>query len=135
MIRRPPRSTRTALFPYTTLFRSPRLRAPLHRLRRPRRLHRRSCPEGRMPSQLTPQLTVVYWRDIPAQVIAKAGRKTAKVQLTERFEKALDRAAMRAKMTGTAAYLEQLRRGAPAPGGQAHDPKAPTPARRPAQAP
>src|SRR3546814_1390111 len=86
MIRRPPRSTRTALFPYTTLFRSPRLRAPLHRLRRPRRLHRRSCPEGRMPSQLTPQLTVVYWRDIPAQVIAKAGRKTAKVQLTERSE-------------------------------------------------
>ncbi|HEY9539704.1 MAG TPA: virulence factor, partial [Kiloniellaceae bacterium] len=51
------------------------------------------------------QVIVVYWRDIPAQVIAKAGRKTAKVQLSERFEKAIDRAAMRAKLTGTDAYL------------------------------
>lgn len=59
------------------------------------------------------QLTVVYWRDIPAQVIVKAGRKNAKVQLSERFEKAIDRAAMRAKMSGSDAYLEQWRRGAP----------------------
>lgn len=59
------------------------------------------------------QLTVVYWRDIPAQVIVKAGRKNAKVQLSERFEKAIDRAAMRAKMHGSDAYLEQWRRGAP----------------------
>jgi len=60
------------------------------------------------------QLTVVYWRDIPAQVIVKAGRRNAKVQLSERFEKAIDRAAMRAKLTGTDAYLEHWRRGAPA---------------------
>jgi len=59
------------------------------------------------------QLIIVYWRDIPAQVIAKAGRKNAKVQLSERFEKAIDRAAMRAKLTGTDAYLEHWRRGAP----------------------
>ena len=59
------------------------------------------------------QLTVVYWRDIPAQVIVKAGRKNAKIQLTERFEKAIDRAAMRAKLHGSDAYLEQWRRGAP----------------------
>ena len=51
---------------------------------------------------------VVYWRDIPAQVIVKAGRKTAKRQLSERFEQAIDRAAMRARMTGTDAYLEQI---------------------------
>ncbi len=39
------------------------------------------------------QLTVVYWRDIPAQVIVKKGRRDeAKIQLTERFEKAIDRA-------------------------------------------
>src|SRR3546814_5675163 len=80
---------------------------------------------GRMPSQLTPQVTVVYWRDIPAQVIAKAGRKTAKVQLTERFEKAIDRAAMRAKLTGTDAYLEHWRRGAPAPAARISMPKPP----------
>ncbi|MFO1038250.1 MAG: virulence factor [Geminicoccaceae bacterium] len=60
---------------------------------------------------------VVYWRDIPAQVIVKAGRKTAKRQLPERFEQAIDRAAMRAQMTGTDAYLEQWRRGAPEPCG------------------
>lgn len=59
------------------------------------------------------QLTIVYWRDIPAQVTVKAGRKNAKVQLSERFEKAIDRAAMRAKLTGTDAYLEHWRRGAP----------------------
>lgn len=57
------------------------------------------------------QLTVVYWRDIPAQVTVKAGRRNAKVQLSERFEKAIDRAAMRAKLTGTDAYLEQWHRG------------------------
>jgi hypothetical protein len=60
-----------------------------------------------------PDLITVYWRDIPAQVIAKAGRKTAKVQLTERFEKAIDRAAMRAKLRDTDSYLAEWRRAAP----------------------
>lgn len=59
-------------------------------------------------------LTVVYWRDIPAQVIAKAGRKTAKRQLSERFETAIDRAAMKAKLRGTDDYLAQWHRGTPA---------------------
>ncbi len=58
------------------------------------------------------QMTVVYWREIPAQVIVKAGRKSAKRQLTERFEKAIDRAAMKAKLRGTDDYLEQWTRGA-----------------------
>lgn len=56
---------------------------------------------------------VVYWRDIPAQVVVKAGRRTARRQLPERFEQAIDRAAMRAGLTGTDAYLEQWRRAAP----------------------
>lgn len=60
---------------------------------------------------------IVYWRGIPAQVIVKAGRKSAKRQLTERFERAIDRAAMRAGLTGTDAYLEQWRRGEPVPCG------------------
>ncbi len=60
---------------------------------------------------------IVYWRDIPAQVIVKAGRKAAKRQLPERFEQAIDRAAMRAGLTGTDAYLEQWRRSDPAPCG------------------
>ncbi len=58
------------------------------------------------------KLTTVYWRDIPAQVIAKPGRgrDTAKIVLSERFAEAIDKAAMRAKMAGTDAYLEQWRR-------------------------
>lgn len=60
---------------------------------------------------------VVCWRDIPAQVIVKAGRKTARRQLPERFEQAIDRAAMRAGLTGTDAYLEQWRRADPVPCG------------------
>ena len=59
------------------------------------------------------KLTVVYWRDIPAQVIVKAGRSTAKRQLSERFEKAIDRAAMRANLRDTDSYLGEWRRGAP----------------------
>ncbi|MEZ5835759.1 MAG: virulence factor [Geminicoccaceae bacterium] len=59
------------------------------------------------------QKIIVFWRDIPAQVIVKAGRRTARRQLPERFEQAIDRAAMRAKLTGTDAYLEQWRRSDP----------------------
>jgi len=63
------------------------------------------------------QCIIVYWRDIPAQVIIKARRKTAKVQLTERFEKAIDRAAMRAKLRDTDSYLAHWRRAEPEPCG------------------
>ena len=56
------------------------------------------------------KLTTVYWRDIPAQVIARERRDTAKLVLSERFAEAIDKAAMRAKMAGTDAYLEQWRR-------------------------
>lgn len=59
------------------------------------------------------QLIVVYWRDIPAQVIVKQGRTTAKRQLTERFEKAIDRAAMRAGLRDTDSYLGEWRRADP----------------------
>ena len=59
------------------------------------------------------QLTVVYWRDIPAQVIVKQGRQVAKRQLTERFEKAIDRAAMHAKLRDTDSYLAEWRRADP----------------------
>jgi len=59
------------------------------------------------------QLTIVYWRDIPAQVIVKAGRQVAKRQLSERFEKAIDRAAMRAKLRDSDSYLAEWRRASP----------------------
>lgn len=59
------------------------------------------------------KLIVVYWRDIPAQVIVKAGRRTAKRHLGERFEQAIDRAAMRAKLRDSDAYLTEWRRAEP----------------------
>ena len=59
------------------------------------------------------KLTVVYWRDIPAQVTVKSGRRTARVPLSERFETAIDRAAMKAKMRDSDSYLAAWRRGAP----------------------
>ena len=40
-------------------------------------------------------VVIVYWRDIPAQVIVGKGRKASKIQLPERFEQAIDRAAMK----------------------------------------
>jgi hypothetical protein len=52
---------------------------------------------------------VVYWRDIPAQVKARAGRERAGCQLTDRFQAAIDQAAMRASLTGTDDYLSQWR--------------------------
>lgn len=56
------------------------------------------------------KLITVYWRDIPAQVIVKQGRKTSKVQLSQRFQEAVDRAAMRAGKGSSDAYLEDWRR-------------------------
>ena len=62
-----------------------------------------------------PQRIVVYWRDMPAQVIIKEGRKTAKRQLPERFEQAIDMAAMKAGKRDTDAYLAEWRKSDPEP--------------------
>lgn len=60
------------------------------------------------------QLIIVYWRDIPAQVIAKKGRRDqVKIVLDERFEKAIDRAAMRGGDRSTDDYLAQWRKSDP----------------------
>ncbi len=59
------------------------------------------------------QITIVYWRDIPAQVIAGKGRRAAKRQLAERFEQAIDRCAMKIGARDSDAYLAEWRRAAP----------------------
>lgn len=59
------------------------------------------------------QLTIVYWRDIPAQVIVKSDTESAKRQLTDRFQEAIDMVAMRAGAQGTEEYLADWRRGDP----------------------
>jgi hypothetical protein len=58
-------------------------------------------------------LIVISWRDIPAQVIVKKGRDAAKVQLSQRFQEAVDRAAMRAGKGSSDAYLADWARSAP----------------------
>jgi len=59
------------------------------------------------------QLIIISWRDIPAQVIVKRGRETAKVQLSQRFQEAVDRAAMRAGKGSSDAYLADWKRSPP----------------------
>ena len=55
-------------------------------------------------------ITLVCWRDIPAQVIVGKGRKAAKMVLPERFEQAIDRAAMKVGASDTDAYLAEWRK-------------------------
>ena len=53
------------------------------------------------------KLICIYWRDIPAQVVGRAGRRNGfKKELAPRFAKAIDRAAMRAGRGSSDAYLE-----------------------------
>ncbi len=59
-----------------------------------------------------PAVTIVYWRDIPAQVIVGKGRSAAKIQLPERFEQAIDRCAMKVGAKDDNAYLAEWRREA-----------------------
>ncbi len=57
------------------------------------------------------KLISIYWRDIPAQVVGRAGRKSSfKKELEPRFATAIDRAAMRAGRGSSDAYLEDWRR-------------------------
>lgn len=60
-----------------------------------------------------PDVIVVYWRDIPAQVIVGKGRRGAKVQLPERFEQAIDRCAMKIDAKDSDAYLAEWRKSVP----------------------
>ncbi len=53
---------------------------------------------------------IVYWRDIPSQVIVKKGRKREKVLLDQRFQQAIDRAAMRARKLDSDAYMGEWNR-------------------------
>lgn len=60
------------------------------------------------------ELIVVYWRDIPAQVIAKTGRRNqVKVELDQRFAKAIDIAAMKGGARDADDYLADWRKAAP----------------------
>ena len=53
---------------------------------------------------------LIYWRDIPSQVIVQRGRRREKVMLSDRFQQAVDRAAMRAGKGSSGPYLAEWRR-------------------------
>ena len=56
------------------------------------------------------QVTVVWWRDIPAQVLGGRGRGATKIVLSERFQEAIDTAATRVGLIGTDEYLAEWKR-------------------------
>ena len=58
-------------------------------------------------------LTILYWRDIPSEVIVRSGRQAAKRELSERFIRAIDAAAMHAKARSADDYLAEWRKSAP----------------------
>ena len=64
-----------------------------------------------------PTLTILYWRDIPSQVIVRHGRTKARARLPDRFQEAIDRAAMRAGRGSSDAYMADWRRSEPRPCG------------------
>lgn len=58
-----------------------------------------------------PELVVISWRDIPAQVTATGADGTsARVQLPDRYQQAIDAAAMKAGLVESDAYLDEWRR-------------------------
>jgi len=56
------------------------------------------------------EVTVVWWRDIPAQVLGGRGRDATKLVLSERFQEAIDTAATRVGLIGTDEYLSEWKR-------------------------
>jgi len=55
-------------------------------------------------------LTVILWRDIPAQVLARQGRETSKIVLHPRFQVAIDKAASRSGKRGYSDYIGEWHR-------------------------
>ncbi len=60
-----------------------------------------------------PDLILISWRDIPAQLLVRSGRKAARRELSPRFQQAIDAAAMRDGARDTDAYLADWHRAEP----------------------
>jgi hypothetical protein len=96
---------------------SPRHARVASRIRHVENRHRRSRTDVYQQGntrqgnhRIMAEVTIVYWRDIPAQVIVGKGRKGSKVQLPERFEQAIDRCAMKIGAKDADAYLAEWRK-------------------------
>ncbi|HIF66156.1 MAG TPA: hypothetical protein EYG17_13305 [Acidimicrobiia bacterium] len=69
----------------------------------------------------TQELTIISWRDIPAQVTAISDGDKQTAVLSDRFQHAIDRAAVVAGFTETNAYVGEWRRNARPLAGAAGD--------------
>lgn len=59
------------------------------------------------------QKIIVYWRDIPAQILVKKGRKSARRELPAAFMETIDACAMRVGAKDSDAYMAEWRRADP----------------------
>ena len=59
---------------------------------------------------MPPILSIIWWRDIPAQVVAKVARRSSKVVLHPRFQVAIDKAANRAGLRAYNDYIAEWRK-------------------------
>ena len=59
------------------------------------------------------KVTILYWQQIPSLVEVREGTNIQKQQLSARFQELIDMIAMRKKLVGSDAYLEQWRKGKP----------------------
>lgn len=67
----------------------------------------RSAPYARVVTQYQ----VTFWRDLPSMVAARDGDGSARVMLADRFQGAIDEAAMRLGSTGSDDYLDGWTKG------------------------
>ena len=58
---------------------------------------------------MTSKYQIIYWRDIPAQIKVRSGTARLARNLSERFQQAIDEAAMHEGLIGTDDYLEMWR--------------------------
>lgn len=72
------------------------------------REQRRTTRRGRR-SGGAPEVSTIYWRDIPAQLTVRVGGAQHKVLLHARFQHAIDRAAGEAGLTATDDYVNEWR--------------------------
>jgi hypothetical protein len=69
--------------------------------------------KGQVIEHFMANLVITYWRDIPSAIAVRAGRKEEKRMLADRFQEAIDMAAMRGGASDTDAYLADWRRADP----------------------
>ena len=56
---------------------------------------------------------IVYWRDIPAQILIGKGRSARKILLSEKFENTIDICAMKTDSKDMESYLKYWRKSEP----------------------